>query len=630
MSDNNKFSVDKNSIADSQQQINNYTQSFNTLRKAVDGLSQPFNSLSNDLNSLDRNLSKYADSLAKVNAQHQTFISTGDQVNEKASKASETFSSWIGVLNIFTNAIKGWQVALTGGLAIVVAFLPEIVNFATALFKGKDAIDQAKISLSELNKGLSSTDYSKAIQNVDELRIKVDLAKKGFALKSDVVKEYNKTLGQTVGQVKTLDQVETSLKNNAKDYIQMMLYKASALSAIKESADNQIIAQKEMAKSDEESTSYWDSGMANSSDPFQQKLYKDLAKKNRDNAAKPFQEKAHALQSIAEHFETLASQIEQKNPINRIKKQLEDLQNVTGAGIIGSKTFKQIKELKKQLAALDPSYEKDEPSVITSSNRGKKKSKAEQRKQELDRHIKDAESTLQQTADAFNKKLALENNNYAIEKAALQDQLDKKLITQEQFHNESEQLEEKYHAGIGDIIKRFNAEDLAKAQKQQQDLLNAQQQQETLGTDQQNIKKALLPQQKLEAEKQLITDKYNFEIQQAAEAGKDTLNIRQQYEQDITKLTQQYEQQRKEFALKTAQEVSNQAFSMMQNGIKSQADAKVKSLEASKAAELNNSSLTATQKKAIEDKYQKQEAAIKVKAFKDEQKVSILPIKMVA
>jgi hypothetical protein len=125
-----------------------------------------------------------------------------------------------------------------------------------------------------LNKGISSTDYSKAIESVETLKIKVDLAKRGFVQKSEVVKEYNNTLGQTIGQVKTLDQVETSLKNNAPNYIKMMLAKAAAMAAIKEAADNQILAAKELNKSDQESVDYSLSGLP-SNDP----LYKANAKR---------------------------------------------------------------------------------------------------------------------------------------------------------------------------------------------------------------------------------------------------------------------------------------------------------------------------------------------------------------
>jgi hypothetical protein len=231
---------------------------------------------------------------------------------------------------------------------------------------------------------------------------------------------------------------------------------------------------------------------------------------------------------------------------------------------------------------------------------------------------------LLQTTNAFNKKLEQDHNNYTTEQAALKNLLDNKLITQEQYHQESQQLEEKYHVSIGEIIKRMDAEQLAKVQQQQKDLVEAQQQKELLAKDQQNVNRVILPGSKLEAEKQLITDKYNFEIQKAAEAGKDTAEIRKQYEQEITDTIQKSEQQRKDFALQTAQQISDKAFSIIGNNIKSQSDAKIKGLEKDKAAELSNKNLTSTQRQAIEAKYQKQENAEKIKAFKAEQKASIL------
>lgn len=231
---------------------------------------------------------------------------------------------------------------------------------------------------------------------------------------------------------------------------------------------------------------------------------------------------------------------------------------------------------------------------------------------------------LLQTTDAFNKKLEQDHANYTLDQTALKTQLDSKLITQEQYQQQSQQLEEKYHIGVGEMVTQFNKEDLAKAQQLQKDLVDAQQQKEVIDKDQKNIDSAVLPGSKLEAEKQLITDKYNFEIQKANETGQDTVEIRNKYEQEITTLTQKYEEQRKDFAMQTAQKVSDTAFSIVQNNIRSQSDAKLKGLETQKQAELSNSSLTGTQKKAIEAKYQKQEATEKVKAFKSEQKASIL------
>jgi hypothetical protein len=96
------------------------------------------------------------------------------------------------------------------------------------------------------------------------------------------------------------------------------------------------------------------------------------------------------------------------------------------------------------------------------------------------------------------------------------------------------------------------------------------------------------------------------------------------YAQEMAEADKKFAQERKDFELKTTQEVSNAAFSILQNSIKSQSEAKIKQLETQKTAELNNSSLTSSQKKAIEEKYAKKEAEEKTKAFKAEQKASIL------
>jgi hypothetical protein len=148
-------------------------------------------------------------------------------------------------------------------------------------------------------------------------------------------------------------------------------------------------------------------------------------------------------------------------------------------------------------------------------------------------------------------------------------------------------------------------------------------QKKMLEEDQADVSGANNPAKKLEAEKKLITDKYTFEVEQAQGNAVKLKELKIKYEQDITTLTEKAEQERKDFALKTGEEVAKAAFSMITNGIKSQSEAKIKGLQADETAELSNKSLTATQKQAIEAKYKKQEDQIKTKAFKDEQKVSI-------
>lgn len=627
MPDDKKITIDVKINSDGQRQLDLYTKAFVNFRNAIADMSKPLNTLNSDL-------PKLTDAIDKLNTQNLKLADSGDKVANKIPDMISAFLNWKDVLDLIKKgselaegAFTLFEGALTGGLAILAVYGPEIINWAMALFKGKEAIDDATLSLNNLNKGLASTDYSHAIENVDMLRIKVKLARDGVMDKSEVVKEYNNTIGQTIGQVKSLDEVETILKNNSADYIKSMMYKAAAMAAVKEAAENQVLAAKERAKSDEESSSYWDSGLANSNDPEIKKIYQKRAEDNRKEAAKPFEDKANALLANATKFETLWADIEKNTPINRIKRQIEDLKKLTDAGVIGSKTFVSLQSLQKQLDKLN-GIETDSDSNKSSLAYGTsvKIHINEEEHAKRKKKIASSRSTaiLQAKAIDFSKQIELDKQNYDTELALLNEQFSKKLIGQEEYNKKSEELQQKLHLGIGDKVQFFNKNDFAEAQKQMQAMIDAQQHEDTMAKDQKKVDKALLPGQKLDAEKQLINDKYTYEIGLAAGNAEKIKALEDQKQKDITTLTQQYEQQRKEFALQTAQQVSNKAFSIIQNNIKTQSDAKIRGLENEKAAELSNKNLTNTQKKAIEDKYQKKEAAEKVKAFKAEQKASIL------
>ncbi|WP_121810894.1 hypothetical protein [Mucilaginibacter kameinonensis] len=626
MPDDKKITVDVKINSDGQRQLDQYTKAFVNLRNAIADMSKPLNSLSSDL-------PKLTDAVDKLNTQNLNLTDSGDKVANKISDIVSAFLNWKDVLGLIKKgselaegAFTLWEGALSGGLAILAVYGPEIINWAMALFKGKEAIDAAKLSLDSLNKGLSSTDYSHAIENVDMLRIKVGLARKGMIDKSEVVKEYNNTIGQTIGQVKSLDEVETILKNNSADYIKSVMYKAAAMAAVKEAAENQVLAAKEMAKSDEDSISYWDSGLANSNDPEIKKIYKKLAEDNRKKAAKPFEDKANALLANALKFETQWATFDQKSPINRVKKQIEDLKKLTDADVIGSKTFASIQKLQKQLDQLNGVINEPDSNRGLPTGTSVKIHISEEEHSKQKKKIASSRSTaiLQAKAIDFAKQIELDKQNYDTELALLNEQFNKKLISQEEYNKKSEELQQKFHLGIGDKIQFFNKNDFAEAQKQMQAMIDARQHEDTMARDQKKVDKALLPGQKLDAEKKLIEDKYTYEINLAAGNAEKIKALEDQKQKDITTLTQQYEQQRKEFALQNAQQVADKAFSIIQNNIKTQSDARVKGLEKDKAAELSNKNLTNTQKKAIEDKYQKKEAAEKVKAFKSEQKASIL------
>lgn len=610
MASHNKISVDVTITGDGLKKLNEYTGSFDSLRQSINSLSNPLNAFSNNLNSLDKNLSKYTETLSQLNTENKKLNDTGQQVDEKFNKTLSIFSSGASIVSAFGTKLELLTGSLTGGLSVLIAFLPEIANFVSALFKGKDAIDKAKLSLDLLNKGLLSSDYSKAIENFTNLNVKVDLAKKGFISKAEVVKEYNETLGKTIGRVRTLDQVEMSLKNNAADYIRVMLYKASAMAAIKESADNQILAEKERAKSDEESSDYWDSGLKNSNDPEVKKIYQERARKNREAAALPFAQKAHEAQEIAKKFLEKAAVLERNNPINKLKKQIEDLQKLSGADIVNSKIYNQIKKLKFELNSLDPSYANGEPISYQPKEFKQKPKKTPEKTFTAQPQINDV--------PAFINPFEKQRKAHEKELALLKKQFDDNLIAEDEYNKKREELEEKYQNGVTTNVKKivFDDEPLKQLIDKSAELRREIEKDEK-GT------KSILPWEQHNAEKKLIEDKYAYEILQAKGNADKIKELETQKLLDMNALNERYEQQKKEFALNTAQQVADKAFSIIGNNIKASSDAKIKGLEKDKAAELNNKNLTESQRKAIEDKYQKKENQEKVKAFKAEQKMQV-------
>lgn len=122
----------------------------------------------------------------------------------------------------------------------------ESEHFATTADANKDVI-----------KNLDSS-YSKAVSDVFELTENIKLAKQGFISKNDVVKEYNDTLGKTMGSVNSLALAEKKLTDGADDYIKMMLYKAAAQTALKEASDKALEAAKQQLKPTSDFGSFFD------------------------------------------------------------------------------------------------------------------------------------------------------------------------------------------------------------------------------------------------------------------------------------------------------------------------------------------------------------------------------------
>jgi len=154
----------------------------------------------------------------------------------------ETGSAW-QALKIFGSSLFSF-----GNIFAVAVGL--LTFFADDLFASDKAAKQASKSVSDLanaqdtlNMAINSSDYKKAVTDVNELRINIDLAKKGIIDKKDVLNEYNKTLGDTMGKVSSLDEAEKMLVKNGDAYIQMTLLKAAANLALDKAAEQYLKAE---------------------------------------------------------------------------------------------------------------------------------------------------------------------------------------------------------------------------------------------------------------------------------------------------------------------------------------------------------------------------------------------------
>eukprot|EP01037_Dinobryon_pediforme_P011453 gene11453-11543_t len=171
-------------------------------------------------------------------------------------------------------------------------------------------------------------------------------------------------------------------------------------------------------------------------------------------------------------------------------------------------------------------------------------------------------------------------------------------------------------------------------EQQTAEAINKIKQDEVINNDTKAVDNENDPEKKLEAEKKLITDKAAFEISHANNNAAAIVSITQKLNADLLQLNKDYEEKKqkdaaekrtkfKEEAKKDAKQIFDQSLALLSSSIKQESEAKIAGLEKDKTAELSNKGLTSAQRLAIEQKYRREEGAIKVKAFKEEQEISI-------
>ncbi|WP_143960228.1 coiled-coil domain-containing protein [Litoribacter populi] len=217
-------------IANQGKTLGNQEVNFNKLDGSVTRVSRNFTSFAHSasmgLTGLASNLPSMVEEIGRMSAETQ-------KLNAEGQNTPSVFKQVV-------SGILSWQTALMAGIAIIAMYRKEIGEWLRGLFSGKDALNALKISQDALAKSVESTDYKKSITELSTLKANIQLAKEGMVAAKDVIEQYNEGIGQVVGQVTSLNEVEQKLIDNADRYVQMVMYKAAAKVAADQAAEKMV------------------------------------------------------------------------------------------------------------------------------------------------------------------------------------------------------------------------------------------------------------------------------------------------------------------------------------------------------------------------------------------------------
>lgn len=239
--------------------LNRSGQNLNALRNSVNQITRELPaftySAQTGFMAIANNIPILGDAMARIRMENGALRASGQQA--------------IPVWKQLIGSLFSWNSLLSVGITLLTVYGDDIGSFIMSLFKGKESIDQSKMSIESLNKALNSTEYQKAKSDILSLRAEFDLAKKGIVSKEYALKQYNKTLGEVMGTTKDFTQAEDNLIKKGDAYIKMMFYKSAANAILQdEEANNKII---EAEKRKIELTREWEKAIQDVKDEIARK-----------------------------------------------------------------------------------------------------------------------------------------------------------------------------------------------------------------------------------------------------------------------------------------------------------------------------------------------------------------------
>jgi len=218
--------------------VGNYASSWNGLGNSINQLTREApafaNSLQTGFMALSNNIPILTDELGILIDKNKKLKADG--------KPTES------ILKTVAGAFFSWQTAISLGVTVLTVYGGKLVELISEFTKGKEKINELKISQDLLNKSFEDSSVKNVVQDVNELKINIGLAKQGFVDKEKVVNQYNETIGKTTGLVTTLDEAEQGVVKNGDAYIKMTLYKATAQLALGDAAKASLEAEKSRLK----------------------------------------------------------------------------------------------------------------------------------------------------------------------------------------------------------------------------------------------------------------------------------------------------------------------------------------------------------------------------------------------
>lgn len=159
---------------------------------------------------------------------------------DRSAAASRRFYAALGLI--------GLVVTVIGAVAIAMGELNRKLTDA----------EQKQKALNDVIKE-AAADYGKAKVEVAQMGKEIELAKKGVLDKEVVLKKFNETIGETIGQTKSLEEAEATLSSKKDAYVQMMFAKSQAAAAFalankaaEESVKNELATTDELLTTFEE------------------------------------------------------------------------------------------------------------------------------------------------------------------------------------------------------------------------------------------------------------------------------------------------------------------------------------------------------------------------------------------